>query len=396
MLATRTIVDELRARLGDAEVRPQATRDGIPTAWVSAARVRDALTYLQREVERPYRTLYDLTAVDERVRLEAPEGEVPCDFALVYHLLSYERNEDVRLKVPLTDGQNVRSVTDLWPAANWYEREVFDMFGIEFEGHPFLERILMPRWWQGHPLRKEHPARATELEPYALPDWRVEEEEAELRFHPERYRLARASEHSDFMFLNVGPHHPGTHGLLRIVLQLDGEEIVEALPDIGYHHRGVEKMAERQTYHTFLPYTDRVDYLSGVQNELPYVLAIERLAGIDVPLRAQILRVMLCELWRVMNHLIWLGTYGNDVGAMSPVFLTFLDRERGYDLLEAICGFRMHPGWFRIGGVARDLPEGWKPLLEDFLRLLRPHLDEYEKMLVRTAIFRGRTEGVGP
>ncbi len=198
------------------------------------------------------------------------------------------------------------------------------------------------------------------------------------------------------MFLNFGPHHTGTHGLLRLILQLHGEEILDVVPDIGYHHRGVEKMAERQTYHTFLPYTDRVDYLAGLQNELPYLLAVEQLAGIEVPPRAQIIRVMLCELWRVMNHLVWLGTYGNDVGAMSPVFFTFNDRERGYQLNEAICGFRMHPGWFRIGGVAADLPEGWKPLVQEFVREVRPHIDEYEKMLVENAIFRGRTQGVGP
>ena len=392
---TRTVIDELRERFGEAEVRPQVTRDGIPTVWVPRERVHEALAYLKNEAAKPYRTLYDLTAIDERVRIEAPEGHVECDFAVVYHLLSYERNEDVRLKTPLADGQSVRSITDIWPAANWYERETFDMFGIGFEGHPFLERILMPRWWQGYPLRKEHPARATEMEPYALPDWRVEEEEAELQFHPERYGLARASEHSDFMFLNIGPHHPGTHGVLRIVLQLDGEEIIEALPDIGYHHRGVEKMAERQTYHTFIPYPDRVDYLAGVQNELPYVLAVEKLAGIEVPARAQCIRVMLCEFFRIISHLVFLGTFGTDVGSMSPVFFTFTDREEAFYVIEAICGGRMHPEWFRIGGVAQDLPQGWKALVDRFVKRFRPRIDEYEKMLVENAIFKGRTVGVG-
>ena len=392
-----TILEDLQARFGAAEIAPQHTRDEIPTVWVQTDRVKQVLAYLKNEVPSPYRTLYDLTAIDERARWQTPPGQPTCDFAMVYHLLSYDRNADVRLKVPLVgERPTVQTVTDLWPAANWYEREVWDMFGLGFEGHPFLERILMPRWWQGHPLRKEHPARATEMEPYQLPEARVEAEEADLEFRPRDYGLPEAGDHSDYMFLNLGPHHPGTHGLLRIVLQLAGEEILNAVPDIGFHHRGVEKMAERQTYHTFIPYTDRVDYLAGVQNNLPYLLAVEKLAGIDVPPRAQVIRVMLCELFRIINHLVFLGTLGSDLGSMSPVFFTFTDRERAFDIIEAICGGRMHPGWFRIGGVAEDLPKGWKELIDEFVRYMRPRIEEYDKMLVRNAIFRGRTVGVGP
>ena len=388
------VVEQLQSRFGATDVQPQPTQDGVPTVWAPKARAHEMLAYLQSGALRPYRTLYDLTAIDERARLDAVGGPGG-DFTIVYHLLSYERNEDVRVKVALADGECLSTATDIWPAANWYEREVWDMFGVRFEGHPFLERILMPRHWRGCPLRKEHPSRATEMEPYQLPDWRVEEEEAELQFHPERYGLPRSSDHSDYMFLNVGPHHPGTHGLLRIVLQLDGEEIMNAAPDIGFHHRGVEKMAERQTYHTFIPYTDRVDYLSGVQNNLPYLLAVEKLAGIGVPLRAQFMRVMLCELFRIISHLVFLGTLGTDLGAMSPVFFTFTDREQALYIIEAICGGRMHPGFFRIGGVAEDLPEGWKPLVDDFTRRFRPRIDEYQKMLVENSIFKGRTVGVG-
>ncbi len=396
MDSARGIIEELQARFGEGEVLLQQSKDDLPTAWVSAGRLREALTYLKTEAARPYRMLYDLTAIDERARLQ-PAEQPPGDFTAVYHLLSYERNSDVRLKVALQgDYPSLPTITDLWPSANWYEREVWDMFGLRFEGHPFLQRILLPAYWEGHPLRKEHPARATEMPPYVLPDWKEEEEAEDLHFHPERYGLPEAGDHSDYMFLNLGPHHPGTHGLLRIILRLEGEEILDAIPDIGFHHRGVEKMAERQTYHTFLPYTDRVDYLSGVQNNLPYVLAVEKLAGIEVPPRAQVIRVMLCELFRIANHLIWLGTFGSDVGAMSPVFFTFTDRERIFDIIEAVCGGRMHPEWFRIGGVAQDLPNSWKELVEDFLAYFPPRLDEYQKMLVSNSIFKGRTIGVGP
>ncbi len=394
---TTDILDELQTRFGADVLARQPVQDDVPTAWVPADRVREVLAYLKREAPQPYPMLFDLTAIDERARRSTAPEQPFCDFSVVYHLLSFERNSDVRLKVPLQGEQpSLASITELWPSANWYEREVWDMFGIRLEGHPFLQRILMPEWWQGHPLRKEHPARATDMEPYTLPEWRQEEEMEALRFHPERYGLPAEGHHSDYLFLNFGPHHTGTHGILRLVLRLDGEEVLDIVPEIGYHHRAQEKMAERQSFHTYLPYTDRVDYLSGVQNEFPYVLAVEKLAGIEIPPRAQVIRVMFAELWRIINHLVWLGTYAQDLGAMAPIFYTFEDRERAFLISEAICGFRMHPGYFRIGGVAEDLPRGWKDLVDEFVRDFRPRIDEYQKMLVDTAIFRQRTVGVGP
>jgi NADH-quinone oxidoreductase subunit C/D len=389
------IVQELQGAFGEAIVAQQPTRDGVPTLWISAARVRDVLRHLKTEAAQPYRLLYDLTAIDERVR-QNRQGQPASDFTVVYHLLSFERNADVRLKVALQgDYPTIRTITDIWPAANWYEREVWDMFGIRFEGHPHLRRILMPLTWQGHPLRKEHPARATEMGPFQLPEDRQEREMAALQFKPEEWGLERRREDVDLMFLNLGPQHPGTHGILRIVLQLDGEEILDAVPEIGYHHRGSEKMAERQTWHTYLPYTDRVDYLGGVMNNLAYVLAVEKLAGIEVPDRAQVIRVMMAELSRIASHLVWYGTYAQDVGMMSPVFYMFADRERIFDIIEAITGGRMHPSWFRIGGVRQDLPKGWEELVRDFLDYLPSRLREYDKLVMANPIFEARTRGVG-
>jgi NADH-quinone oxidoreductase subunit C/D len=395
MNSTSTIFEELEQVFAGVAFVPQVTRDDIPTLWVAQDEAHKILRYLKTEAAKPYLMLYDLTAIDERFRSHR-EGRPPGDFTVVYHLLSFERNQDIRLKVPLAgEYPSLPTMTDLWPAANWYEREVWDMFGITFTGHPHLRRILMPPTWTGHPLRKEHPARATEMEPFRLPEERQEAEQEALRFNPEEWGLKRSSEDTDFMFLNLGPQHPGTHGVLRIVLQLDGEQIVDAVPEIGFHHRGAEKMGERQSWHTYLPYTDRVDYLGGVMNNLAYVLSTEKLAGIEVPDRVKVIRVMMAEFFRLASHLVWYGTFAQDVGALSPVFYMFTDREQIFDIVEAICGGRMHPSWFRIGGVAQDLPEGWDRLVRDFIPYMNRRLAEYDELVMRNRIFRARTVGIG-
>ena len=391
MTSTGTLIEELEERIG-SEVQPQTAADAVPTFWVERARVPAALEHLKCA---GYEMLYDLTAIDERVRSHR-DGQPASDFTVVYHLLSFGRNGYVRVKTALrSDALSLDSITNLWPAANWYEREVWDMFGIVFTGHPHLERLLMPRTWVGHPLRKDHPARATEMGPYQLSQPKEEEEQEALRFHPEQWGMKRSRDDSDFLFLNVGPQHPGTHGVLRLVLQLDGEEIVDVVPEIGFHHRGAEKMGERQSWHSYIPYTDRVDYLGGVVNNLAYLTAVEKLAGVPVPPRAQVIRVMLSELFRIISHLVWYGTFAQDVGQLSPVFYTFNDRERAFAIIEAICGARMHPNWFRIGGVAADLPRGWDGMFRDFLRYLPPRLAEYDREVMRNRIFQARTKGVG-
>lgn len=389
------IINELKSRFGDQAIHQQITVDGMPTFWVAAGEIKRVLAYLKNEVSKPYKMLYDLTAADERSRIHK-NGMPDCTFSVVYHLTSFGRNEDIRVKVPLQgDYPSIPSITGLWENANWYEREAFDMFGITFDGHPYLKRILMSPTWVGHPLRKEYPARGTEQGPFTFSEEDRTREEEALTFKPEEWGMKRESEDSEFMFLNLGPDHPGTHGLLRLVLQLDGEEILDIVPDIGYHHRGAEKMGERQTWHKFIPYTDRIDYTSGVMNNLAYLLSVEKLSGIIVPDRAQVIRIMTSEMFRIVSHLVWYGTFAQDLGQISPVFYTFNDRERLFDIISSITGGRMHPNWFRMGGVAQDLPKGWKEMVTDFLKYFPKSLNEWDNVIMKNRIIKARTQGIG-
>jgi len=388
------ILTEVDARFGPGTALPQPTPDGIPTFWVGADKLREVLRFLKTAAPQPYLMLYDLTAIDERARKHRA-GQPPSDFTVVYHLASIERNADVRVKTALRgERPALPTITDLWPCANWYEREVWDMFAITFDGHPHLTRLLTPPWWEGHPLRKEHPARATEMGQFRMPPAEAARMIDQMEFRPEEWGMAREGEDFQHMFLNVGPHHPGTHGLLRTVLQLDGQQIVGAVCEIGFHHRGAEKMGERQSWHTYIPYTDRIDYLGGVINNLAYVLTVEKLAGIEVPDRAKVIRIMMTELFRIISHLVFYGTLTGDVGAMSPVFYMFTDRERALNIVEAVTGGRMHPSWFRIGGVAMDLPAGWEQMIRDFIDYLPKRLKEYDSLVMRNSIFKARTVGV--
>jgi NADH-quinone oxidoreductase subunit D len=203
--------------------------------------------------------------------------------------------------------------------------------------------------------------------------------------------------HGEKMVLNMGPSHPATHGVLRIVLELDGEIITKATPDVGYLHRGDEKIAENMTYNQFVPYTDRLDYLAPLANNVAYALAVEKLMGIDkqLPPRCQFIRVICCELARVSAHLLGLGSFAMDVGAMTVFLHTFTEREKIYNLCESLTGARFTTSYTRIGGVSRDLPPGWVEQCRKFLREVVVNIDESETFLTRNRIFVDRTQGVG-
>lgn len=197
------------------------------------------------------------------------------------------------------------------------------------------------------------------------------------------------------MTLNMGPQHPSTHGVLRLVLELDGEIIEKITPHIGYLHRGVEKLSEHRTYHQTIPLTDRLDYLAPMSNNLGYVLAVEKLLGIEVPERAETIRVIMAELTRIKSHLVWLACHALDIGAMTVFLYCFREREVVMDIYEMISGARMTSNYFRVGGLSQDLPEGFEKKVRDFIDAFEANVDTYEGLLTKNTIWLQRTVGNG-
>jgi len=208
-------------------------------------------------------------------------------------------------------------------------------------------------------------------------------------------RFERHPDHPDVVTVNMGPSHPATHGVLRLVLKLDGERVVQCVPHLGYLHRGMEKIAENRTYLQFIPYTDRMDYLSPLAANVGFALAVEELLGIRVPERCAVLRVLCCELARIGSHLLWLGTHALDLGAATVFFHTFKDREWHYDLVEDLCGARLTTSFTRIGGLMHDATPEWLGRLGEFVAAMPRRIDEYESLLTSNTIWLQRTQGVG-
>ena len=207
--------------------------------------------------------------------------------------------------------------------------------------------------------------------------------------------VSRSGDHPDIVTINMGPSHPATHGVLRLVLKLDGERVEKCVPHIGYLHRGMEKIAENRTYLQFIPYTDRMDYLSPLSANVGFALAVETLLDLDVPPRCQAVRVICCELARIGSHILWLGTHALDLGAATVFFHTFKDREWHYDLVEDLTGARLTTSFTRVGGVMHDVEKDWLGRLREFTDAMPRRIDEYESLLTKNTIWLQRTQGVG-
>lgn len=326
--------------------------------------------------------LMDLTALDQS-GLETPKQKKALPrFAVVYHLYSSRTQQRLRLKVAVAEGEEIDSAVPVWKSANWFEREVYDMFGIRFAGHPHLTRILTHHEFQGHPLRKDYDADHQQHCSSALP----------VHFEPDPNYV---TDGKSLVSLNIGPSHPATHGTLRVMVELDGETISRANVELGFLHRCFEKMAETHPYNQVIPYTDRLNYCSAPMNNVGYCKAVERLLDVTIPPRAQAMRVILCELSRVIDHIVCIGANAVDLGALTTFFHLFTYREMVYSLFEKLCGARLTVSMTRVGGMAQDAPEGWfKDVLETVAKI-RVGVDELDRLLSGNKIWIERTQGVG-
>jgi NADH dehydrogenase I D subunit len=404
----------LRKRFAGAVLSVHADAVDVPVVIVEAARIYDVLEFLKTDPGMSYDLLADLMGVDIG-------GGRPIRVWYQLWSMTHGRQLRVECRVPFDDLE-IRSVTSLWRAANWLERELWDMYGVTFTGHPDLRRILMPENYdEGFPLRKDFPLRGRfarseqvrralerkgeeiysreELEMAGvLPGLRAQGDD--LSGFPELGpgmfpEVAVDGLEADRMVINMGPQHPATHGVLRLVLQLDGETVERCIPHIGYLHTGFEKTCEYREWNQVIPYTDRMDYLAPMIYNVAYAGAVESLLGIEITPRCTGIRLILTELNRLLGHLLWLGTTAMDLGATTVFIYTFQERETIYNLHEAFCGTRITNSATRIGGMLADLPAGWVEACRDFIERLPATLDESERLLTRNSIWMGRTVGVG-
>lgn len=303
-------------------------------------------------------------------------------FDVVYHLFSSRNFQRLRLKTQVAEGESVESATSVWKGANWFEREAYDMFGIKFANHPNLSKILTHHEFVGYPLRKDYDADQQQHCSHALPL----HFENDASWNPGGRSLVP---------LNIGPSHPATHGTLRIMAELDGETVARANVELGFLHRCFEKMAETHPYNQVIPYTDRLNYCSAPMNNVGYCKTVERLLGVEVPPKAQAMRVVLSELSRVIDHIICIGANALDLGALTTFFHLFTYREMVYSLFEKLCGARLTVSLTRVGGMAQDVPPGWLNEVLETVQKMRVGVDELERLLTNNKIWIQRTQGVG-
>jgi NADH-quinone oxidoreductase subunit C/D len=369
--------DEIEAMLGE-HVLARDDHVNAPGVVIRPDEVQDVLFRLRDEAGFDH--LSCVTAQEYEDRYES-----------IYHLKQYDDpTQRVSVVVP-TSKQNPVSQTaePVYRTADWHEREAYDLVGIEYEDHPDLRRILLPETWQGHPLAMDYDQDRPQIVP--------------LREHANPLQEDhKAEDDTDTMFVNIGPHHPATHGVLHLKTTLDGEQVADVEPDIGYLHRCEEQMAQHSNYrYQIMPYPDRWDYISaGLLNEWAYARAIEEMADIDVPEYAQVIRTMGAELCRIAAHLLALGTFALDIyGDFTATFMySIRDREKVQSILEDLTGQRLMFNYFRLGGVVWDLPEPREEFFDkirNYIDELPAGLEEYHDLVTGNEILQARTVNTG-
>ncbi len=380
-----TALEKIRAAFPDATCK--VVLDSV-VIDVQPENLENTLSRLKNEPDFNCGLMVDVTAVDY---LQYPQPQ-NARFYVIYTLRNWEKNILVQVRTPVKDPTaGIPTATHLWGAAKFGEREVYDQYGIHFQGHPDLRRILNHWQFEGHPLRKDYPIEKGQV---CLQSDSLEKEIRARLAHRGVDKATMMDINTEVMFLNIGPSHPATHGAIRILTALDGETILANVNEIGYLHRGFEKTAENRTYNQIIPLTDRLNYCSSMINNIAYAKAVESWLGVTITERAQFMRVVLTEFYRVLDHLVCLAAALVDMGGLTNYWYLYNEKEAAYDLISRLTGARLTSSFTRIGGMYRDFYDGWETDLELQLRGIEKGIGDALKLVDTNRIVHDRTQGV--
>ncbi|MFT5699363.1 MAG: NADH-quinone oxidoreductase subunit C/D [Desulforhopalus sp.] len=380
-----TALEKIQASFPDATCK--VVLDSV-VVDVQPEDLENTLSRLKNDAEFNCGLLADVTAIDYLEYPQQPETR----FTVVYTLRNWETNLLVQVRTPVADPEiGIPTATHLWGSALWAEREAYDQYGIHFQGHPDLRRILNHWQFKGHPLRKDYPIDKRQI------CYETDKMETEIRA-----RLAKKGVddetlkdiNTEVMFLNLGPSHPATHGAIRILTALDGETIIANVNEIGYLHRGFEKNSEKMTYNQIIPMTDRLNYCSSMINNIAYVKAVESWLGVTITDRAQFMRVVLTEFYRVLDHLVCISAAFVDIGGLTGYWYLYNEKEAAYDFISRLCGARLTSTFTRVGGMYRDFYEGWQSDMEFHIKSIEKGIDDALTLIANNRILHDRTQGV--
>jgi NADH-quinone oxidoreductase subunit C/D len=345
--------------------------------------IKSTITKLKNK--EGYTLLLDITAIDY---LKYPDV-TPSRFALIYILRDKTFKKQMVIKSYIDDNNlNVDTISDLYEAANWAERETYDQYGINFLGHPNMKRLLNHHQFVGHPLRKD----------YNITDGQICTETEDLMDEMIPLLKSKGYKETDLeelMLLNVGPSHPASHGTIRNFVAMEGETITACVTEIGYLHRGFEKACETHTYSQAIPYTDRLNYCSAILNNIGYAKAVEDMLEIDITPRAKMIRIVIGELSRITDHLVCNAANMVDMGGLTNYWYLFAPRDKAYDILSKLTGARLTNTYTRIGGLEFDLYDGFERDLNEVLRDVEKAIEDALSLVERNRIFQDRTQDVG-